>query len=272
MKLVQRRLFNVSLLCLAFGLIIFIQQLNSYTLVNNAFFNGWLLLTLMLLLYLFTVRKRIVGVCKLGKVSLWMQAHIYLGLLAAAVFLLHAGWQVPEGLLKQFLYFIFIAEVLSGLLGLMITRLLPPCLARNGSVLYQDILGQQQQLAKEVEILVEHSLATTGSNTIAQFYQRFLLHFLLRPRYFWSHILQYRKIIHRFNAEFSHLQRYLNHDEQQILQEIQLLVVEKNRLDYQYAGQTLLKRWLWLHIPLSGILILFSLLHLVLVYAYIGAV
>jgi len=272
MKLQQRRLLNFSLLFVALLIILFIQQLNQYSLNHSAFFTGWLLLSSIFLLYLFTLRKKIVGGKIFFKVSTWMQLHIYVGFLAVALFLLHAGWKAPEGVAKQLVYFIFILESLSGLFGLCITRILPPSLARNGSVLYQDIKGQQQHIAQQVEQLVERSLTQTDSNTIATFYRQFLLSFLLRPRNFWQHIFQYKKIIYKFEAEFSNLYRYLNEEERHIIDEIQTLVIEKNRLDYQYAGQSLLKRWLFVHIPLSYALLLFSVLHLMLVYAYIGGI
>lgn len=201
-----------------------------------------------------------------------MQFHIYIGLLAAIVFLLHVGWEMPQGLLKRALYLLFLAEVLSGLLGLMITRMLPPCLARNGSVLYPEIISKQQIIFSEIESLVEQSLNQTQSTTIADFFQQRLLGFLLKPRYFWHHIIQSKKTIHKLQNDIANLQRYLNDDEQQIINQIENLVIEKDRLDYQYAGQTLLKRWLFVHIPLSYGLLLFVLLHLALVYAYIGGV
>lgn len=271
MKLLHRRFLNFSLVFVTFLVIVFIQQLISYSLNHSAFFSGWLLFIIIALLYLFRLRKKITGIT-LFKVSSWMQFHIYIGLLAAGVFLLHVGWQMPEGILKRLLYFLFIAEALSGLFGLIITRWLPSCLARNGTVLYQEIIGKQQQICSEVESLVEQSLNETDSNTIADFFQQHLLHFLLKPRYFWHHIAQSKKKIHKLNTEIDNLQRYLNEDEQQIIDKITVLVLEKNRLDYQYAGQALLKRWLFVHIPLSYGLLLFVLLHLVLVYAYIGGV
>lgn len=271
MKLLHRRFLNSSLLLLSLITILFIQQLSAYSLKHSAFFTGWLLFALICSLYLFTLRKKMVGARAL-KVSSWMQFHIYAGLLAAMVFLLHAGWQLPEGLLKRLLYFLFIAEAVSGVFGLLISRILPPYLARDGAVLYQEIIFRQKQIFAEVESLVEKSLSETGSNTIADFFRQSLLKFLYRPRHFWAHILQSKKTIHKIESDIANLQRYLNAEEQQTLAEIHALVIEKDRLDYQYAGQSLLKRWLFVHIPLSYALLLFVVLHLLLVYAYIGGI
>lgn len=270
MKLLHRRLFSFSIAFFTFLVIAFIHQLIGYSLNHSAFFSGWVLFVFICLLYSFHLRKKITGIF-LFKVSSWMQVHIYTGLLASAIFLLHVGWQMPEGLLKQLLYVLFILESISGLLGLIISRILPPCLARNGIVLYLEIISKQQQIRKEVESLVEHSLQQMQSSTIADFFQRHLLVFLLKPRYFWQHILQSKKHIHQLISEIESLQRYLNTDEQQIIDKISVLVIEKNRLDYQYAGQSLLKRWLFVHIPLSYGLLLFILIHMILVYAYIGS-
>lgn len=271
MKLLHRRLFNFSIVFIAFLVIAFIHQLIGYSLNHSAFFSGWVLFIFICLLYSLHLRKKITGIF-LFKVSSWMQVHIYTGLLASAIFLLHVGWQMPEGLLKQLLYILFILESISGLLGLVISRMLPPCLARNGIVLYQEIISKQQQIRKDIESLVEDSLKQTQSSTIADFFQHHLLVFLIRPRYFWAHILQSKKHIHQLTRDMENLQRYLNIDERQIIKKISILVIEKNRLDYQYAGQTLLKRWLFVHIPLSYGLLLFALIHIVLVYAYMGSV
>ncbi|MGR9012085.1 MAG: hypothetical protein ACU83U_00425 [Gammaproteobacteria bacterium] len=269
MKLIHRRLLNFTLLAIALAVILLIWQLNQYSLSHNAFYSGWLFFALLGTLLLLPLRKRIVGV-SLGKVSTWVQLHIYIGFLAIAVFFLHVGWQIPEGLLKKLLYFLFILEALSGIFGLFISRLLPPYLARSGNVLYQDILARQQHIFGEVETLVKASLQQTDSTTIAEFFRRHLLDFLLKPRNFWHHILQSKQAIHALEQNIVNLQRYLNDDELKIIRRIQELLIEKDRLDYQYAGQSLLKRWLFVHIPLSYALLLFVLLHASLVYAYIG--
>ena len=54
----------------------------------------------------------------------------------------------------------------------------------------------------------------------------------------------------------------------QILGEIDSLVSAKADLDYQHAMQLTLKSWLFLHLPLNYGLMLFTLVHIVIVYAF----
>jgi hypothetical protein len=49
-------------------------------------------------------------------------------------------------------------------------------------------------------------------------------------------------------------------------------VRQKDGLDYHHALQLTLKLWLFVHIPLTYSLLIFSLVHLVLVYAFAGGV
>ena len=55
-----------------------------------------------------------------------------------------------------------------------------------------------------------------------------------------------------------------------VLEKLAQLVRRKDGLDYHHALQTALKLWLFAHVPLTYSLIIFSLLHIVLVYAFSG--
>jgi len=48
------------------------------------------------------------------------------------------------------------------------------------------------------------------------------------------------------------------------------LVRQKDGLDYHYALQLVLKGWLFTHIPLTYSLLLLTLVHVVLVFAFSG--
>lgn len=50
------------------------------------------------------------------------------------------------------------------------------------------------------------------------------------------------------------------------------LVNQKHMLDFQYSLQLALRLWLFVHIPLSYSVLVFSMLHIVLVHSFSGAV
>jgi hypothetical protein len=68
--------------------------------------------------------------------------------------------------------------------------------------------------------------------------------------------------------EVDELRRYLNDAERATLQKLGDLVRRKDGLDYHHALQTTLKLWLFVHLPLTYSLMIFSVLHVVLVYAF----
>jgi hypothetical protein len=71
-------------------------------------------------------------------------------------------------------------------------------------------------------------------------------------------------------VELEDLRRYLNEQERTRLEKLAQLVRQKDGLDYHYAVQTTLKLWLFVHLPLTYSLMLFSLLHIVVVFAFSG--
>ena len=75
----------------------------------------------------------------------------------------------------------------------------------------------------------------------------------------------YSQWTNRFNA----LRMYLNDSEKAQLNEIEVLTRRKTDLDSQYTYRSLLKYWLFLHIPFSYILFMTVILHLTLVYGFV---
>ena len=69
-------------------------------------------------------------------------------------------------------------------------------------------------------------------------------------------------------AEIHAQLRYLDEAESEYLAKIEDLVAQKDGLDYQYAHQSLLKYWLFVHVPLTYALLVLALLHLILVHAF----
>jgi hypothetical protein len=71
-------------------------------------------------------------------------------------------------------------------------------------------------------------------------------------------------------TELDDLRRFLNQSERTTLEQLTQLVRQKDGLDYHHALQTTLKLWLFVHLPLTYSLMIFSLLHVVFVFAFSG--
>ena len=264
----SRRLRFASVTVVVAAGLAWFNWLYGLSLRDASFLSGWLLAGGMVFLTLFNVRKKL-PFLPLVSAAFWLQVHAYLGLLTAFVFLLHTSLSAPQGLFETVLWWIFVLLALSGVLGLFFSRVLPNRIRQRGErVIFERIPGFRAELAQEVEELAMRSVTESGSNTIASYYTGRLQPFFRGPRNFLAHLRGSVEPLNKFQNEIASLRRYLNTPEQSILEEINERVIVKDDLDRQYALQCVLKGWLFVHIPLTYVLLLLSLCHIVLVYAF----
>jgi hypothetical protein len=91
------------------------------------------------------------------------------------------------------------------------------------------------------------------------------------PRNFWWHVIESTRPRFRLLGELAALDRYLNDSERQQVRQLTDLIRAKDDLDYQYTHQTILKYWLFIHIPLTYSLLMVGLAHGLLMVAYYAA-
>jgi hypothetical protein len=97
---------------------------------------------------------------RLGRVQVWMRAHIWLGLLAVPLLLLHSGFRWG-GTLSTILMALFLIVIASGVWGLVVQQFLPSRMFEGvpAETIYSQIDHVVAQLNREAELLV---LATCG--------------------------------------------------------------------------------------------------------------
>ena len=226
-----------------------------------AYPSGWVLFAIMILLTAFNARKKLPFIPLLSATT-WMQIHIYVGFFTVVVFLFHTGFRAPAGGLEILTHALFAAVALSGVIGLALSRFLPPRLTAHGeNVVFERIPGMIVSLRKEAEQLIVAAEAKTHSSSIAEFYEARLAAFFARPRHLWSHLVSSPKPLNSLLERIDALDRYLDADERETSAQIAGLVRAKNNLDHQWHLQGLLKVWLFVHIPLSFALLLFAAVH-----------
>jgi len=239
--------------------------------LHNYVGTGWLLLLSCLLLALFNLRKKL-PFLRLARASAWLQLHTYLGLAVIPLFLFHVGFCWPTGGLEILITWLFLVVVISGLFGLMITRILPPRLARRGEeVIFERIPAFRRQINAEAEAIALDSVASTKSKVIVDFYALYLRPFFSEARGFWSHVVRPRDHSGALLAEMGELETCLGSEERVVLEALRERVRIKDDLDFHYANQALLKYWFFVHIPFTYSLMMLVLLHVIVVYAF-GAV
>ncbi|MGR9105441.1 MAG: hypothetical protein ACU843_00770 [Gammaproteobacteria bacterium] len=261
---------NISVTIVAVLIAGFLTEIIQISLHHESFFTGWLLLACLVTLTLFNARKK-VPYLNLMRADTWLQFHIYLGFFSIAVFSLHIHFRLPNGAVEQLLAALYVLVAASGVVGIWLSRRLPSRLSRRGEqVLFERIPALRIRLRDEVEQLVIRAVEETGSTTLVDLYSKLLFPFLSSSKNFWFHIFESNRPYHQLREKIRVRYRYMNAREKEIMADIGHRVRIKDDLDYQYAGQALLKRWLFIHVPATYCLLIFMLFHLVVVYAFIG--
>jgi len=240
----------------------------SRALPDYAFLTGWILFAAMLVLTFYNARKKL-PFLPLGNAELWLQIHIYLGLFIALLFFIHLNFRAPRSGFEITLTTLFALVTISGIVGLLFSRVLPRRLAtRGGEVIFEKIPALRHALKSEAESLALN--ADKPSPVIAEFYARRLAPFFAGPKNFWLHVAESRRPLHALLAELEDLRRFVTEQERATLEKLAALVRQKDGLDYHRALQLALKLWLFVHIPLTYGLLIFTLLHIVLVFGFSG--
>ena len=265
-----RRFRNVAFLALFFILSLIAYTAYSQSLRRPDFLTGWVLLLVVAALALYNVRKKLPFLPLLSS-STWLQFHIYAGVFAFLTFLVHTGFELPEGGLEVTVALLFLTVSASGVVGLFFSRSIPRRLTTRGEeVIFERIPGFIGVLRGELDDLVTGSGTDTSSVAIGGYYTRRLIPFFDGPRHFWRHLAQSERAGGDLLAELYGLHRYVDREERSVLEEIESLIVMKDDLDYHYAHQAVLKYWLFVHVPLTCSLLIVIVVHVIAVFAFAG--
>ncbi len=265
---VRRRLLWGSLLLAATSAVVSVYVLWAGATTRSAYLSGWLLFGLMLILTGYNWIKKI-PYLPLGRSEVWLEFHLYAGLFTGVLFLLHARLRWPTGWFELLLTALYGIVMVSGVLGIIISRGWPKRLtARGGEVPFERIPIVRRQLREQAEAIAMNSVAEAKSATIADFYTRRLHDFFAGPKNFLSHLVEGRLPLNSLLHDLSDLNRFLNERERQLVEQLVALVRQKDGLDYQHALQLTLRLWLFIHIPVTYSLMLCAIAHIVLVYGF----
>lgn len=264
----RRILRNVLITALAAALLYGFDWVVDASFRDARYFSGWVLLSAMVFLVLYNVRKKL-PMLRLGRAARWMQAHLYVGYFVVAAFALHTEFSMPDTAFEWGLWLAFVLVAISGIIGIYLVKTVPPTLEQHAErILFQRIPGFRSQLADEAENLAIHSIDTSGSLTISNLYVDMLHDFFRQPRNLVSHLRNSRRPLNRILDEIRKLERYLDDKGKATLGQIRDLVIAKDNLDYHYANQGVLRLWLFVHVPMTYGLVILTAAHVAVMYAY----
>lgn len=265
-----RRRFNIAITIVLLTFTWLVLAVLDVVLYDTAFLSGWTLLGLLVLLTAFNSRKKLPFLA-IGTGASWLQFHIYAGIFSAILFCYHVEFRIPNGALEVTLAVKFLIVSASGVVGLILTRTLPPRLTTRGeTVLFDRIPALITELREEIEQLVVQSVEETNTTTIANFYMERLAWFFRGPRHGVSHFLLSNRPRRALMEEVVALERYGTTREIEFLQMLSERIELKSDLDFRYALQAVLKGWLFVHIPATYSMLLLAVTHVIVVHAFDG--
>jgi len=213
---------------------------------------------------LYGMRQRRVKL-KWGRSKTWLQLHIYGGALFLLMVLMHSGFRIPVGLITWWLWALSIWVTASGLLGVTLQKWIPKLLSSGLSVeviyeripdLVLDIRNKSEALVGEAELPLQ------------DFYRQHLAVALSAPK---NRLIYFLDITGGSQArlrQFDYLRALLSRDGRALLNTLESYYRTKLELDAHYTLQKALRWWLFLHAPLSLLLIVLLLFHLFAVVYY----
>jgi hypothetical protein len=206
------------------------------------FFSGYTLLGTCFLLVLLSARKRLLAI-PLGSVNVWLQIHVYTGILALVLFVCHVG-MLNGGWLESLLATSFLWVALSGLYLWYLSRSSPrKLLAMGRDVIFEEIPRLQREYADGAYKLALQSTQLGEGVTLADYYHRELIGYFHSPRGLWFGLFP-------------------------TLRKRRRILRELDELDFHWAIQNRLRLWTTLHLSGLWALGLLIAVHVVSVLAF----
>jgi hypothetical protein len=220
---------------------------------------------------------------RLGRVYMWMHAHIWLGLVSYPIILLHAGFHWGGPLTCTLMWLFTIVE-LSGIFGLVLQQILPKEMFGNldRETIYRQIEHRTESNLLKAKIVVEScrllaeapespgDVATMAApvKEMIKIYDKTLEPYL-------SGRMTTARADRLIELEFDSFRRStMMADAEQTrplqtaLTELEDLVRDKQTFDRQRRLQNLLHGWLFVHVPLSYALFFLAIAHAVMAVRY----
>lgn len=207
----------------------------------------------------------------------WRKIHILVGYLLIAAFLSHSDFSLPDTGFEWALWAFFVLVTVSGIVGIYLAWSLKTKRRIDEGVTYDRIPALRAELAQDVHNAVtatDPAAAAIALPTlphdawIADLYTAHLRDFFHTQHNFSAHLIGSQRPLKRLTDEIDSLTRYVDQQGQEKLAAIKALVIEKDRLDFARVYLGLNKIWLFVHVPVTYALIVLTVLHGLVVYAF----
>lgn len=224
---------------------------------------GFIALLLMIFLISYKIRKHVYTI-KLGTTNTWLSAHIYLGVLAAMIAIMHSGISPASGF-NMFLLATFLLTIVSGVVGGLIYKLNPIVLAKSGmevvlkAQILEAILKRWEESDKEVEGM---------SDSCKELYKN-RVKTVIASGIRWGYLFSTEtELIGKRKHFFDKLKDEVPNDEKYHFSTVCAQLLENERLAVKLVKLEVMDVWLAFHMPLSGVALSAVIFHVFTVYYY----
>ena len=207
----------------------------------------------------------------------WRKIHILIGYLLIAAFISHSDFSLPDTGFEWALWAGFVLVALSGIFGTYLAWSLHAKHGIDERFGYDRIPTRRAELAGEVHAAVVKTGPAAAAIAlpappydawVMDLYTTHLRDFFQGQRNFTAHLIGSQRPLKRLTEEIDNLSPYVDPWSQEKLAAIKNLVVEKDRLDFAHVHLGLTKGWLFVHVPVTYALIVLTVLHVLVVYAF----
>jgi hypothetical protein len=207
----------------------------------------------------------------------WRKFHVFVGYLLIAVFISHSDFSLPDTAFEWALWTSFTLVALSGMFGTYLAWSLNAKHGIDDRISYDRIPVRRAELARDVHAVVANiDLGTVDiplpmppyDEWVVDLYTTRLQHFFQAQRNFAAHLIGSQRPLKGLTEQIDNLSRYVDQRCQEKLAAIKQLVIEKDRLDFTQVYLGLSKAWLFVHVPVTYSLIVLTVLHVIVVYAF----
>jgi len=211
----------------------------------------------------------------------WRRLHICLGYLLIAAFVSHSDFSLPESGFEWALSAGFVLVTLSGIFGTYLTSSMRARRERGLSGGDDQIAARRAELAQAVQLVIAESDAAPVDAVlpappfhawIRDLYANHLKGYFEGRGSVAAHLIGSERPLVRVTDEIDALARYVDRQHQDKLDTLKALAIEKYRLDFNSVQIALTRGWLYVHVPVTYALIVLSVVHVLVVYAFSSGV
>jgi len=240
------------------------------------YLDGWVLAGGMLLQVYFHIALKTASLSA-KSASRWRKIHIVLGFLLVAAFISHSDFSLPDTGFEWALWACFVLVALSGIAGVYLAWSLRAKRGIDELVGHDRIATRRTELARDVHAAVTMTEPAAAAIAlpappydawIMDLYTNHLRDFFQGQRSVTARLIGSQRPLQRLTDEIDDLSRYVDKRSQEKLAAIKNLAVEKDQLDLADAYLGLTKAWLFVHVPVTYALIVLTVLHILVVYAF----